>query len=154
MKKFAHSTTGVTLLEVMLVLAVAAMIILMSVRYYQSVNANQAANTALQQIEGITAAADTLSQGSGSYATGGVSSTTIANLLPGGATSGLTTPWGTTITISGATASTYAVALPSTPVNVCPLLRTKLTQDNHFTNVANCNAAAVTNFTYTYQAHP
>ena len=62
MKKFVK-TAGVTLLEVMLVLAIAAMIIVMSVRYYQSTNAANQANTVVQQITSIVAAADSLSVG-------------------------------------------------------------------------------------------
>jgi type II secretory pathway component PulJ len=49
MKKQARSILGVTLLEIMLVLAVAAMIIIMSVRYYESANSSQQANATLQQ---------------------------------------------------------------------------------------------------------
>ena len=80
MKRFAKSMLGVTLLEIMLVLAIAAMIIVMSVRYYQSASASQQVNAVLQQIQGITAAADGLAQATGSYSAANVSSTTLAPL--------------------------------------------------------------------------
>ena len=149
------STRGVTLLEVMLVLAVAAMIILMSVRYYQSATASQQANAALQQIQGITAAADSLAQASGSYSAGGVSTTSLAPLLPGGTTNAFTTPWGTTITITAVGASSYTVSLPGTPSGVCPLLTSKLRQNVHYSTVtpATCTTSAAA-VVYTYLANP
>jgi len=149
------STRGVTLLEIMLVLAVAAMIILMSVRYYQSATSNQQANSALQQIQGITASADTLAQSSGSYAAANVSTTTLAPLLPGGAANAFTTPWGTTITIGAITGSSYTVTLPATPAAVCTILTSRLRQNVHFSNVqpATCPATAG-NVSYVYLANP
>lgn len=66
MKSLSRSA-GVTLLEIMLVLAIAAMIIVMSVRYYQSASSSQQATAAFAQVQAITAAADTLAQMSGDY---------------------------------------------------------------------------------------
>lgn len=158
MKSFAKSMLGVTLLEIMLVLAVAAMIIVMSVRYYQSATASQQANAVMQQIQAITAAADGLSQATGSYLAAGVSATSLAPLLPGGANA-LLTPWGTTITIGTATASTYLVTIPGTPSGVCPLVVSKLATNNHYAGLApataaGCSATAATSISYTYTANP
>src|SRR5260221_6708582 len=100
MKKFAKSMLGVTLLEIMLVLAVAAMIIVMSVRYYQSATASQSTNNMLEEMQAITAAADGLAQGTGTY-----SAATGSNVRPLMQNNSLATPWGTTITITGATTS-------------------------------------------------
>lgn len=148
MKKHFKSVLGVTLLEVMLVLAIAAMIIVMSIRYYQSANAAQQANTAVAQITSIVAAADSLAQPTGSY-TPAVTTASITSLLP---TSGLTTPWGTTIAIGGVGASSYTITLPSTPANICPLIRGKMVANAHFNSTAPtaCAAAAVTNLVLTY----
>lgn len=158
MKRFAKSMLGVTLLEIMLVLAIAAMIIVMSVRYYQSASASQQANAVLQQIQGITAAADGLAQATGSYSAASVSSATLAPLVPGGSASGFITPWGTTIAISGVGASSYQVDLGNTPSGVCPLLVSKLVTNNHYqmtpSSAAGCSASAATAVRYTYVANP
>jgi Tfp pilus assembly protein FimT len=146
------SALGVTLLEIMLVLAVAAMIIIMSVRYYQSAIANQQANSILQQIQGITAMADTLAQASGSYTVAAIG-TALGPLLPGGAATAFITPWGTTITITAITGSSYLVTIPAVPTGVCPLLLAKLKQNNHYAGAAS-SCAAGANVTYTYTANP
>lgn len=150
MKRSYMRLLGVTLLEIMLVLAIAAMIIIMSIRYYQSASASQQANSALAQIQAITASADNVSMGTGTGYTG-LSATTIGPLLPGGQTVGLTTPWGTLITITGGTATTYTVTLPATPPNICPLIRSKLIPNTHFQTVSACGAAAA-DLSYTYNA--
>lgn len=147
MRKNLKSTLGVTLLEVMLVLAIAAMIIVMSVRYYQSANSSQQANATLQQVAAIVAQSQSLSQATGSFSS--ITSTTIGPLLPG---AGLKTPWGTTITITGAP-STLAITVPKTPSGVCPLLTTKLVTDNHYTISSSCGTAAA-DVTITYTSNP
>ena len=58
---------GVTLLEIMLVLAIAAMIIVMSVRYYQSTTNAQQANAFVAQMQAIAAAMDQLAESTHSY---------------------------------------------------------------------------------------
>ncbi len=149
MKKMSKSILGVTLLEVMLVLAIAAMVIVMSVRYYQSATANQQANSLMQQIQGITAAADGLAQGTGSYT--GVTGAAVAPLLPGGSTSGLKTPWGTTITVTGA-ATSYTVSIPGVPYNVCPLVVSQLAGNKKFSTVTptTCSPTAASTVGYIY----
>jgi type II secretory pathway pseudopilin PulG len=145
---------GVTLLEIMLVLAVASMIIVMSVRYYQSAMANQQANSILQQLQAITAQADILAQATGSYAVANVSMNTLAPLLPGGTANAFVTPWGTTIVIGTPTDSTYPITVPVVPTGVCPLVISKLKQNNHYANVLPTSCAAGSSITYTYKANP
>lgn len=158
MRKLAKSMQGVTLLEIMLVLAIAAMIIVMSVRYYQSASASQQANAVIQQIQGITAAADGLAQATGSYQAANISTTTLAPLIPGGTTSGFITPWGTTITLSGVSSSSYTVDLGQTPSGVCPLIVSKLVTNNHYTmtpsSAGGCGTTGPTDVSYTYNANP
>lgn len=154
MKKFAKSVSGVTLLEVMLVLAIAAMIIVMSVRYYQSASASNQVNTTIGEITNIVASADSLAQATGKYNSGGSNSVSIANLRPLVPAGSLTTPWGTDFTITGVAASSYTVNAINVPSNVCPLLRGKLLANNHFT-VSACTANAVTpTLAITYTANP
>lgn len=146
MKKRLSAMYGVTLLEIMLVLAIAAMIIVMSVRYYQSATSSQQANTALEQIQAITAAADSLAQSGGAYnltsALGGSDTTAKSALGPILPANGLIMPWGATATFSAITASSYTVDIGNVPAGVCPLLNAKLLANNHYTTSSTCIATA------------
>jgi Tfp pilus assembly major pilin PilA len=156
MKTFTKQL-GVTLLEVMLVLAVAAMIIVMSIRYYQSAAANQQTNSVLQLAQGIAAAADSLAQRNGSYDPGtntDMSEANIQALLP---SNSLNTPWGVPATVTNFTATGYDVNLPQTPAPVCIQVVTRLATNPNFTNIVPANAAACptsgnVNVSYTYSS--
>jgi type II secretory pathway pseudopilin PulG len=106
MKRNFKSMLGVTLLEIMLVLAIAAMIIVMSIRYYQSASLNQKLNAAVDTITGIVAAGESYLSAYGTFSniTSG-----IKNYLPGGNIP--TSPWGGALTITGggATATSYTI---------------------------------------------
>lgn len=105
MKRYGKSMLGVTLLEIMLVLAIAAMIIVMSIRYYQSASSNQKINSAVNIITGIVAAAESaLTMG------GGLSASTIKSYLPGGTLP--KSPWGGDVTLS-ATTNTFTIVIPN-----------------------------------------
>lgn len=157
MKRFYKSALGVTLLEVMLVLAIAAMIIVMSVRYYQSASSSQQANAVLEQIQGIVSAADSLSQANGAYTASVVKNSALQPLLPGG---GLMTPWGESITVTFGSGTTYTINIGSVPSGVCPLLYSKLGTNNHFTiggaapAISACTAGSATATTITYTSNP
>lgn len=148
MKKFAKSMRGVTLLEIMLVLAIAAMIIVMSVRYYQSANTSQQANNVLSQIQSIAAAADSLAQATGSYS-GTVDTARITPLLPA---NGLTTSWGAAITVTASAANTYTVNIPGMPAGVCGIVTAQLAANAHFSGMTTCGASAA-DFSYTYTSN-
>jgi type II secretory pathway pseudopilin PulG len=157
MKRFYKSVLGVTLLEIMLVLAIAAMIIVMSVRYYQSASSSQQANALLEQIQAITAAADGLAQASGSYSVAAISNSNLKALMPGGEHAFLT-PWGTTITVGTPTGSTYNVKIEKAPAGVCPLVISKLVTNNHYKSLApaaasSCGSSAI-DISYDYTANP
>jgi type II secretory pathway pseudopilin PulG len=153
MKQFRRAL-GVTLLEVMLVLAIAAMIIVMSVRYYQSASYSQQANTVLQQIQSIVAGADSIAQGKGTYS--GITMTTLKPLLPGG---GTTTPWGEEITVLGSGPTKVDITIPTVPAGVCPLLLAKFAQNESFTigaakvDPSTCGTTAASH-TLTYTSNP
>lgn len=158
MRKNSKSLLGVTLLEVMLVLAIAAMIIVMSVRYYQSASSSQQANAVLQQVQGIVAASDSLAQAKGSYSGANISNSSITPLLPAG---GMTTPWGEPITVGGVTATTYTIDIGNVPSGVCSLLYSKLGTNNHFSiggtppvDPSACSATSATSTTLTYTSNP
>jgi Tfp pilus assembly major pilin PilA len=106
MKKFFRSMLGVTLLEIMLVLAIAAMVIVMSIRYYQSASNNQKIATGLNTITGIVAAAESVLSTKGDLST---ISADITSYLPGGKVP--TSPWGGTITIANGGSSSYTIKM-------------------------------------------
>lgn len=148
MKRFSTKMLGVTLLEILLVLAIAAMIIVMSVRYYQSSTASQQANSALELIQAVTAAADGLAQGTGTYS--GVSDNTVAPLLPNQSKN---LPWGGEITISDPTATSYKVSISDTPSAVCQQLYARLKANTQFQVTSTCSTTSG-DFQYTYYSQP
>jgi type II secretory pathway pseudopilin PulG len=139
MKKMSKSVLGVTLLEIMLVLAIAAMIIVMSVRYYQSAQVSSQANAFVAQVQAISSAVENLAQGSGGY--GSVTSTQVASILP---PNGLIAPWGGTITFSPQ-GTGYKLAVPAASQATCTLIYAKLTASTAYTIT---DTAACTDLTY------
>jgi hypothetical protein len=137
----------------MLVLAIAAMIIVMSVRYYQSASSSQQANSVMAQISAIVAQAESLSQTTGAYTASTVGSTYLAPLLP---TNGFQTPWGTAITTALVGPTSFTITVGKTPASVCPLVRTKLLTNSHFSSAAACGGAgsAAADMTFTYTSNP
>jgi type II secretory pathway pseudopilin PulG len=129
MKRTLKSIAGVTLLEIMLVLAIASMVILMSVRYYKAATQSQSATAMLATIQAITGAADSLA-GSGQ----GYVSVTTANVLSVlGSASALNTPFGN-FTITGTSGLTgYSVAFPAnTPAGIPAIISSQLASNPKF----------------------
>lgn len=148
MKRLFKSLSGVTLLEIMLVLAIAAMVIVMSVRYYQSATAGSQANSAVMQVQAIFAAADSLAQSAGGdYSAAGVSVASLTPMLPGTA---FVLPWGSTITMGVPTATSVLLTMPSVPSTQCTLIRNRLSSNNRF-SLSACGAGATT-ITITYSS--
>ena len=142
MKRFIRSMLGVTLLEIMLVLAVAAMIIVLSVRYYQSASANQQANSLLQQLEAITAIADGIGQANNSYST--VNTTNVQGQMPN---QNMNTPWGSSISVTGST-NAYTVSISTgIPAAVCAQIVPRL-ETNAKYGTPTCSGGSL-NYTYT-----
>lgn len=129
---------GVTLLEIMLVLAIAAMVIVMSIRYYQTATSSQQTNAVIEQVLAITAAADNLSQGAGTY-----SAATLANIENIVGSVNMRTPWSAgavPFVISGAGAA-LTISVSQLPNAVCTALAAKINTGagSHFTAVTpNC----------------
>jgi len=125
--KRIKSVLGVTLLEIMLVLAIAAMIIVMSVRYYQSAQVSSQANAFVSQVQAITSAAENIAQGTGSYSA--VTSAQIVSMLP---TNGMVAPWGGSITYT-ATTTGFTLVIPASSVATCTLVTAKLKASSQYT---------------------
>lgn len=151
MKKHIKSTAGVTLLEIMLVLAIASMVIVMSIRYYQNATNANNTNAILSEIQNITAAADGLAQGTGTY-----SAASNASVATVAGSTNMVTPYGaaSTISIGTASGSTYAVTVSAIPISVCISLSAKLKSNTKFTSptCAAKSGTGNTSLTYTYNA--
>jgi type II secretory pathway pseudopilin PulG len=144
MKKSIRSIVGVTLLEIMLVLAIAAMVIVLSIRYYASATASSQANALTGTFQAIIAAASNMSLGSGTYSS--VTNTAVKEVLPATQSQ---SPWGGTITISGATTSFSVTAEGPSPAGICALVLPKLQADIHTSKDATCTDKGTIKFTYT-----
>jgi type II secretory pathway pseudopilin PulG len=145
MKRYFKSIAGVTLLEILLVLAIASMIIVMSIRFYQNATTSENSNIIMEDIQNITAAADNIAQGNGSYS--GVSNSTITAIAGAG---NMRSPYGGAFTITGVGGSSYSVQLSSVPSNVCSNIIVRLKANTKFSGPPACNG---TTLTYTYDAN-
>jgi type II secretory pathway pseudopilin PulG len=141
MKKRIKSVAGVTLLEIMLVLAIASLVIVMSIRYYGNARSAENINILAESTQSIAAAMDSLSSTPGSYST-----VTSAALTATVGTANMKTPYGSNITMSGNVGGSYVVTITSLPSAVCLGLVQKLKTNSKFTTPA-CTGTTVT---YTY----
>lgn len=96
MKRYLRAMLGVTLLEILLVLAVAAFVIIMSIRYYESTRTAAAVQDLEGAVSAIIATADNYALGSGTYV--GLNADAIYSTLPNSAKGSgvhtLASPWG------------------------------------------------------------
>ena len=139
MKRYSKLQQGVTLLEIMLVLAIAAMIIVMSVRYYQSAQASSQANGFIAQVQTITSTVENLAQGTGVYS--GISQAQISSVMP---LNGLITPWSGTITFTAASNGYSLAVSPAPPAGVCALITAKLTSSIQYVVGSGCGSVTFT----------
>lgn len=127
---------GVTLLEIMLVLAIAAMVVLMSIRYYQSASNNQKINAALGTATGVIAAGESYLSSVGSYT--GISDAALAPYLPDAKMPA--SPWGVAVSIAAINASSYNISI-IVGVAACLPLQNLLTKNNSkLTSSTSCPA--------------
>ena len=137
MKKSSRSMLGVTLLEIMLVLAIAAMVVVMSIRYYQQASSNQRVNAAVDLITGYVAAGVSYLNAVGTYANIGNGSA-LNPYLPNNQAS--PSPWGGAITVGGGTQTTFAVTFPSVPGADCAKLANLLQAQSKNVTIGSCAA--------------
>lgn len=145
MRRSFHALLGATLIEVLLVLAIIALIILMSVRYYQSTTAATQSDQVMNTISAITAAADNLSLGTAD----GYSNVTESNMASVLGSANMNSPWGTPITFGALNTTSYSVNIPKPSAAVCGAVLVKLKANSKFTNVT-CTDGG--NLSYTYNS--
>ncbi len=136
MKQIRKSILGVTLLEIMLVLAIAAMIIVMSIKYYQQASSNQKVNAAADSITAVVAAGESYLGAVGSLVNFSSAGSTY---LPNGTTPN--SPWGGAIGITASSTSNYTVSIANIPGPSCTQLLNLLTTQN--TKISGTCAALV-----------
>ncbi len=134
---------GVTLFEIMLVLAVSVSIIVMSIRYYGSTVASHQANATMEQIMVISATVDRVKSSGASYQN---ILGALQNMLP---PNSLTTAWNTQVSFEDIRANSYAVVLSGMPASVCSQVSNELNANGHFHVTSACERQA-TDFKYTY----
>lgn len=143
MKRHIKSIAGVTLLEIMLVLSVAALIIVMSIRYYKTSIDNENINVILEDVTAVTAAADSIAASGNTYAN--VTTAGVTGILGSYNSS---TPYGGSFVIASVSASGYTGTLGSLPPFVCGALAAKMAGMPHFS--AGAPSCATTILTWTY----
>jgi Tfp pilus assembly protein PilE len=137
MKRTFKSMLGVTLLEIMLVMAIAAMVIVMSIRYYQSASSNQRVAAGADVLTGFVGAAVSYIQAGNTIAS--ITNTTLAPYLPG-ATIPIS-PWGSSITVTGATA-TFTVSIGGVPPTDCFKIQGLMASNPNIAWGASCTAGS------------
>jgi type II secretory pathway pseudopilin PulG len=146
MKCVMKKSQGVTLLEILLVLAIAAMIIVMSIRYYQSASTSEQVNLTMEEIQAITAAMDNLAIGSGAYNNPSV----LAGLSSVVGSTNLISATGQTITVAAPSPTTYTVSIPVNAA-ICTSVVAKLAAISKIQNAASapaCSGSGTLSYTY------
>lgn len=145
MTRSIRSILGATLLEVMLVLSIVGLIILMSVKYYQSATSSSQIQQVMGMVQAITSAADNIAASGTGYTTSALNPSNIKAIAGANA---LSTPWGSTVTITAGGSNSYTVNIPSVPQGVATIICIKLKANTKYTNPT-CSGGAVS---YTYNA--
>jgi len=120
---------GVTLIEVLLVLAFVSLLMVLAIRYYQQAVNHSYANSALEMVSSITVAASSLQSTNNTY--NPVSTSAIQPLMPNGS---LTTPWGGQMSIVGSWNNGYMITITNIPQGVCLLIESHLATNPDFKN--------------------
>jgi Tfp pilus assembly protein FimT len=141
--KTRKSIAGVTLLEIMLVLAIAAMVIVMSVRYYQSASLNQKMNATLDSVTGIMAGGESVLAAVGTLSN--ISSAQLAPYMPNSAMP--SSPWGGAMTIATSGANSYVITIPNVPSEACTPLTNLIGQNSKLKFGGTCPGAATVTVT-------
>ena len=123
MERLFRKQRGVTLLEILLVLAIASIIIVLSIRYYQSANTAQQANGTMQVIQSIASGMDNLAATTGAYTgfnNAALSSLTSLNINNSNAV------LGASVTVSATSAAVYSVTINNVSLPACTLVKSRL----------------------------
>lgn len=141
---------GMTLIEVIASLAVVGVVVVGALSLYANANSSQSSTQTLKDLIAIRSAVQQLYLGQGSYGVGNLNAPLItANKIPSTLTvsgSTLTTPFGGTLTATGATTA-ITLALTNVPADICTSLLTNASQG--WASVKVGASAALTTFPVT-----
>jgi len=139
--------TGATLLEILLVLAVAAMILVLSIRYYQGAKTVQQQNDLMGQVTAITAAGDHYAMGLSDGYTN-IAWGSIERFLPKSMQGSPLDPWNGPIAITGTpTAMDYEIKFDNVPQAECEYVLARLDSD-HYVAVTPCSGTSGLHYKY------
>ncbi len=132
---------GISLLEVMMSLAVIALILVLATRLYRVVQISSQSDSLLHSISSIVAAQTSYATANGTY-------TTYANLVPGYLPQSATVdPWGNTLALA-INANGYTLTVTAIPALVCANVNPKLA--NMTAVVPTCPATGSGAYTVTF----
>lgn len=139
MRKFLKTSLGVTLLEVLLVLVIASLVLVMSIRYYQTASTQAKVNAGMETLSGVMASVDSyIAAGNGlsSITASGTSAGNLSSYLPNGALP--QSPFGAGQVQFTTGATNYTITFPNVPDAGCSLFKSIATQNNKVTSSSGC----------------
>lgn len=122
--KFKSGQKGISLLEVMLSLAIIAIILVMATRYFGIASGTSKLNQATGQINEIKQGLAQWSVNNGSYSGATLTTLSTANFITSETAAGQN-PWGGTLGLS-ATATSATITMEGLPTGVCDNLKSRL----------------------------
>lgn len=129
------SMLGVTLLEILLVLVIASLVIVMSLRYFTSATNQQKISSGIDMVQSIVAGAETYRLQNGTYS--GVS---LDNIKAAMSLKDILSPWGGVVAVASTGSNSYTINIPTVPGYACTPLVKAVTQNAKITTDSTCAA--------------
>lgn len=134
MNKVIKNLQGITLIEVMLVLVIAALLVVMSVRYFESAENSSQANTFAMKMQQYITNAENARTSTGVYPTSAI----MESMLPGGANA-WNMPWGGAGVYAENFGGFTITLTPVPPPAACALITAKFASNPKTTVTATCD---------------
>jgi len=139
---------GIGLLELMLALAIIAVLIIMATRYYQSTSRNQKVAEAVTQVNALIAASSNWKIGRSAFTGITYAKLYAQGLLPKEMKTDTTaTPWGTKISVASTAGNSFDMSFEGLDSADCEALAGRFTESANITTTATCASGKVV-FTY------
>lgn len=141
---------GISLLEVMLSLAIIAIILVMAVRYYRTAQQSQQVSNAISLMNGIVAAETQYAIGNSNQYTTDILALIRGGYYPGNPTNPVapSDPWGNPIGLAKGSAG-FQVQFPGVPSTSCAALDNVI--KNEAVTTSGCSGSGSTNYTADFQ---
>ena len=155
--KFKKRMLGIGLLELMLSLAIIAVLLIMATRYYSSASESQKIQAGVDMVNAVRAAVANYSSGQGIPTTPPtVLELVQSGLLPASfgstaALNGTANPWGESIaTAASSTSGAYEVTMTTPSSNICTAVQGKLAATAPQDSDVSCSSGSTVTATYYY----